>query len=326
MYIIDNTSDNAYFNIATEEYLLKNKNEDFFVLYINPPSIIIGKNQNTLAEINADYVNEKNITVVRRLSGGGAVYHCQGNLNFSFIINDVEKSFMDFRKFTQPIINILSDMGIHAQLSGRNDILISDKKISGNAQFKSKGRMLHHGTLLFSSDLSELEKSLKASPLKFKDKATKSVRSRVANICDYLENPININEFKKLIIAGILKNNEDCRVYNLSAEDIKAIDRLVEEKYSTWEWNYGYSPKYNYSNEEKFASGLVQAYLFIEEGLIKNIKFYGDFFGKQDISELENKLIGAKHEKKYIEEILSKTEIENYFAGISVNELLDLLF
>ncbi len=326
MYIIDNTSDNAYFNIATEEYLLKNKNEDFFVLYINPPSIIIGKNQNTLAEINAEYVNEKNITVVRRLSGGGAVYHCQGNLNFSFIINDIEKSFMDFNKFTRPIINILNDMGIQAELSGRNDILISDKKISGNAQFKTKGRMLHHGTLLFSSDLNELEKSLKASPLKFKDKATKSIRSRVANICDYLKNPININEFKKLIIAGILKNNEDCKIYTLTAEDIKAIDRLVEEKYSTWEWNYGYSPKYNYSNEEKFASGLVQAYLFIEEGLIKNIKFYGDFFGKQDISELENKLIGAKHEKKYIEEILLKTDIENYFAGISVNELLNLLF
>ncbi len=326
MYIIDNTSDNAYFNIATEEYLLKNKNEDFFVLYINPPSIIIGKNQNTLAEINAEYVNEKNITVVRRLSGGGAVYHCQGNLNFSFIINDIEKSFMDFNKFTRPIINILNDMGIQAELSGRNDILISDKKISGNAQFKTKGRMLHHGTLLFSSDLNELEKSLKASPLKFKDKATKSIRSRVANICDYLKNPININEFKKLIIAGILKNNEDCKIYTLTAEDIKAIDRLVEEKYSTWEWNYGYSPKYNYSNEEKFASGLVQAYLFIEEGLIKNIKFYGDFFGKQDISELENKLVGAKHDKKHIEEILLKTDIENYFAGISVNELLNLLF
>lgn len=327
MYIIDNTSDNAYFNIATEEYLLKNKNEDFFVLYINPPSIIIGKNQNTLAEINTEYVNRNNITVVRRLSGGGAVYHCHGNLNFSFIINDIEKSFMDFRKFTRPIIDILKDMSIQAELSGRNDILIDDKKISGNAQFKSRGRMLHHGTLLFSSDLNELEKSLKASPLKFRDKSTKSVRSRVANICDYLKNPIDINKFKKLVINGILKNNkEDCKIYNLTPKDTGSISGLVEEKYSTWEWNYGYSPKYNYSNEEKFANGLVQVYLFIEEGFIKNIKFYGDFFGKQDISELENKLVGAKHDKKNIEEILLKTDIENYFAGISVNELLNLLF
>ena len=202
MYIIDNNSDNAYFNIASEEYLLKNKKEDFFMLYINPPSIIIGKNQNTLSEINTEYVDENNIAVVRRLSGGGAVYHCHGNLNFSFIINDKEESFMDFKKFTQPIISILGNMGVEAQLSGRNDILIDDKKISGNAQFKSRGRMIHHGTLLFSSDLSKLEKSLKANPLKFKDKATKSVKSRVANICDYLENPIDIHEFKKLVNKG----------------------------------------------------------------------------------------------------------------------------
>lgn len=326
MYIIDNNSDNAYFNIASEEYLLKNKTEDFFMLYINPPSIIIGKNQNTLSEINTEYVRENNIAVVRRLSGGGAVYHCHGNLNFSFIINDNEESFMDFKKFTQPIISILGNMGVKAQLSGRNDILIDDKKISGNAQFKSKGRMIHHGTLLFSSDLSKLEKSLKANPLKFKDKATKSVKSRVSNICDYLENPMDIHEFKKLVISGILESNKDCEIYKLTEADIKSIERLVEEKYSTWEWNYGYSPKYNFSNEEKFACGLVQAYLLIEDGIISSIKFYGDFFGKHDIYELENKLTGIKHDRKEIEEILLETDLGNYFAGITSEELLKLLF
>ncbi|MDD3521192.1 MAG: lipoate--protein ligase [Actinomycetota bacterium] len=326
MYIVDNNSDNAYFNIASEEYLLKNKDEDFFMLYINPPSIIIGKNQNTLAEINTDYVNENNISVVRRLSGGGAVYHCHGNLNFSFIINDNEESFMDFKKFTQPIISILDKMGVKAQLSGRNDILIDDKKISGNAQFKSRGRMIHHGTLLFSSDLSKLEKSLKANPLKFKDKATKSVKSRVANICDYLENPIDIYEFKKLVISGILEVNKDCKIYDLTEDDKKSISKLVEDKYFTWEWNYGYSPKYNYSNEEKFACGLVQVYLLIEEGFISSIKFYGDFFGKRDIAELEKKITGIKHDKKHIEDVLKNTDLDSYFAGITSDELLGLLF
>lgn len=325
MYITDNNSDNAYFNIASEEYFLRNKNEDFFMLYINPPSIIIGKNQNTLAEINAEYVNKNNIAVVRRLSGGGAVYHCHGNLNFSFIITDKEESFMDFEKFTRPIVSVLGSMGVSAQLSGRNDILIDDKKISGNAQFKSRGRMIHHGTLLFSSDLSKLKKSLKANPLKFKDKATKSVKSRVANICDYLENPIDIHEFKKLVISGILETNKDCEIYALTEADKKSIERLVEEKYSTWEWNYGYSPKYNFSSEEKFSCGLIQSYLFIEDGLIKSIKFYGDFFGKHDISELESRLTGIKHDRKNIEEILSETDPGNYFAGIIPEELLKLL-
>jgi len=325
MYIVDNNSDNAYFNIASEEYLLRNKNDDFFMLYINPPSIIIGKNQNTLSEINVDYVNENNIAVVRRLSGGGAVYHCHGNLNFSFIINDDEESFMDFNKFTQPIISILKSLGVDAKLSGRNDILIDDKKISGNAQFKSKGRMMHHGTLLFSSDLNKLEKSLKTNPLKFTDKATKSVKSRVTNICNYLENPIDILEFKNLIISSILQDNKEYVPYYLTDYDKKEIDKLVKEKYSTWEWNYGYSPKYNYSNEEKFACGLVQMYLLIENGFISSIKFYGDFFGKKDISELEKTLTGIKYDKNNIAKILSKTDIESYFSGIKLEELLRLI-
>jgi lipoate---protein ligase len=326
MLLINSKNSNPYFNIASEEYFLKYSTEDYFILYINSPSIIIGKNQNALSEINIDYVKKNKIPVVRRLSGGGAVYHSLGNLNFSFIINDSKNNLMNFKKFTTPIIEVLKELSVNAENTGRNDLVIEGKKFSGNAQFKSKNRFLHHGTLLFSSDLKELSGSLKADPLKFEDKSTKSVSSRVANITDYLKNKIGIEEFKDLIFKQIIADNPEYHFYDPGKNDLEKINEIVKSKYETWDWNYGYFPKYNFSNRKKFSGGIIEIYLDVKDGIITNARIFGDFFSEKDVSIFENLLINVKHDMDSLKNVLSAINITDYFLNFTENEILSLFF
>ncbi|WP_073255947.1 lipoate--protein ligase [Caldanaerovirga acetigignens] len=325
MLYIYNKSTNPYFNLAAEEYLLKEFEEEIFMLWRNGPSVIIGKNQNALAEIDLDYVKKNNIPVVRRLSGGGAVFHDLGNLNFTFIVNEDISNFADFKKFTEPIIEVLKNLSVNAEFSGRNDITIDGKKISGNAQYCYKNRILHHGTLLFSASIKDLSSALKPKSLKFEDKAVKSVEKRVTNISEHLKKPLSIEEFIDLIMDHV-KGTKEGKVYEFTPEDIKKIEKLVEEKYGTWEWNFGESPKYKFKNERRFSAGTVEVNMNVEKGRIEDIKFYGDFFGRRDVSEVEMLLSGVRHEEGEIKKALSKINIGDYFAGISVEELVSLLF
>ena len=242
MLLIYNEITNPYFNLAMEEYLLKNFNEDMFILWRNENAVIVGKNQNTLSEINLDYIKEHSIPVVRRQSGGGAVFHDLGNINFTFIANNND-SFSDFKRFTTPIIDLLKTLDINAEFSGRNDLLIDGCKFSGNAQYNYKDRVMHHGTLLFSSQIADLSNALKVKPIKFEGKGVKSVKSRVTNISDHLKEPLTVLEFKDLIMNYLEKINTDNKHYTLSELDIENINKLVEEKYSTWDWYFGNSPK-----------------------------------------------------------------------------------
>lgn len=326
MLYIYNKNTNPYFNLAAEEYVLKEFQEECFMLWRNEPSIIIGKNQNTLAEINLDYVRQHKIPVVRRLSGGGAVFHDLGNLNFTFIVNEDVSSFSDFRRFTQPIIDVLRKLSINAEFSGRNDITIDGKKISGNAQYYYKNRILHHGTLLFSSSITDLSAALKVRPVKFEDKGVKSVSKRVTNISEHLKEPITIEQFIDLIMNHIREQTGGREMYEFTQEDIKKIEKLVKEKYSTWEWNFGTSPDYKFKNEKKFAGGTVEVNLNVEKGIIKDIKIYGDFFGKYDVSEVENLLKGVKHSEEEIKKVLSNIDINDYFANITVDNLIEVMF
>lgn len=326
MLYIYNKNTNPYFNLAAEEYVLKEFQEECFMLWRNEPSIIIGKNQNTLAEINLDYVRQHKIPVVRRLSGGGAVFHDLGNLNFTFIVNEDVSSFSDFRRFTQPIIDVLRKLSINAEFSGRNDITIDGKKISGNAQYYYKNRILHHGTLLFSSSITDLSAALKVRPVKFEDKGVKSVSKRVTNISEHLKEPITIEQFIDLIMNHIREQTGGREMYEFTQEDIKKIEKLVKEKYSTWEWNFGTSPDYSFKNEKKFTGGTVEVNLNVEKGIIKDIKIYGDFFGKYDVSEIENLLKGVKHSEEEIKKVLSNIDINDYFANITVDNLIEVMF
>ncbi len=326
MLYIYNKNTNPYFNLAAEEYVLKEFQEECFMLWRNEPSIIVGKNQNTLAEINLDYVRQHKIPVVRRLSGGGAVFHDLGNLNFTFIVNEDVSSFSDFKRFTQPIIDVLRKLSVNAEFSGRNDITIDGKKISGNAQYYYKNRILHHGTLLFSSSITDLSAALKVRPVKFEDKGVKSVSKRVTNISEHLKEPITIEKFIDLIMNHIREQTDESEMYEFTQEDIQKIEKLVREKYSTWEWNFGTSPDYSFKNEKKFTGGTVEVNLNVEKGIIKDIKIYGDFFGKYDVSEVENLLKGVKHSEEEIKKVLSNIDINDYFANITVDNLIEVMF
>ncbi|MCS3556846.1 MULTISPECIES: lipoate--protein ligase [unclassified Sphingobacterium] len=325
MLIIDSPSNNAYFNIASEEYLLyKYAKEAIFLLYINAPSIIIGKFQNTLAEINLDYVQAQGIKVVRRMSGGGAVYHDLGNLNFSFHILLGENDFMDFSTFTQPVVSLLNSMNIPAKLEGRNDLLIEGRKFSGNAKLAKNGKMIQHGTLLISSQMEVLGDALKVNPLKFIDKAVKSNRARVINLNEYLPQDMTVSAFKQLLIEEMRKNNPEAKIYKLTDEDILGIEKLVAEKYSTWEWNFGFSPNYNFKKAIKIPAGFIEIHLDVHKGYIEKAKIFGDFFASKPIEELENILIGQKHEAVHLAQLLEKHDVTAYFGKVNIAELMEL--
>lgn len=326
-FINNNDITDPTLNLAMEEYVLKNmpKDDSYFLFYVNRPSIIIGKNQNTIEEVNKPYIDAHNIDVVRRISGGGAVYHDEGNLNFSFITDDDGNSFHNFKKFTEPIVEALKSLGVDAEMTGRNDIQVGKAKISGNAMVKVKERMFSHGTLMLNSELSEVQNALKVNPAKIKSKGIKSVRSRVANISEFLEEPIDIDDFKEIILKIIFGEANQVETYQLTDEDWKNIEKLSNEKYRTWDWNYGRNPKYNFEREEKFEKGFVQIKLDVKQGRIEHARIFGDFFGEGDITELEKALEGTLHEFDSIEEAFSNYDIYHYFGDIDRHELIRLM-
>ncbi|WP_101843434.1 lipoate--protein ligase [Halobacillus sp. Marseille-P3879] len=318
-------------NLAIEEYALKNLdiNETYLLFYINKPSIIIGKNQNTVEEINTNYVDENGIHVVRRLSGGGAVYHDLGNLNFSFITKDDGDSFHDFAKFTEPVTQALNKLGVAAELSGRNDIVVDGRKISGNAQFSTRGRMFSHGTLMLDSEIENVVSALNVKTEKIKSKGIKSIRSRVANISEYLEESITMEEFKQLILRYIfnVEDVKDVPQYKLTEEDWTKIYQIADDRYRNWEWNYGKSPKFNIQQTKRIeGAGSYDIRLDVSKGYIRNVKIYGDFFGVGDISEVEERLIGVKYERASIAEAIENVEISHYLGKITKEDFLDMIY
>lgn len=327
MLIIKRHNTDPYFNLATEEYVLKEIPEDSFMLWRNAPSIIVGKHQNTLAEINVDYVKKNNIPVVRRLSGGGAVFHDLGNLNFTFIQSGESNLLVDFRKYTRPILDVLLKLGIDARFEGRNDLTIEGKKFSGNAEHVWKNRVLHHGTLLFSSEMADLSQALNVDPLKFSDKAVKSVRSRVTNISGHLKEPMNVLDFASLIQEHIVSVYPDATFYDLSDSDHERIKELVRSKYGTWEWNFGYSPNYNFRKILRTSSsGTMEFDLDVQNGTILHIKIFGDYFSKFDTEDIEQALTGVAHEESAIRKALENFVLQDYFANLSVEEFLQGVF
>lgn len=314
-------------NLALEEYALRNFSgeSDYLLFYINEPSIIIGSNQNTLEEINYDYVNEKGIHVVRRISGGGAVYHDLGNLNFSFITDYDIKSINNFKKFTAPVIKVLKDFGLNAELMGRNDIEVDGKKISGTAQFTTGKRMFSHGTLLFNADLSEVAHALNVKMNKIQSKGHKSVRSRVTNILELMNQEMTIAEFRQLLLKGLYEGNEEFETYHLTEEDWKGVRALMEKKYNTWDWNFGRSPKFNIQRSKRFPIGEIDIRIFVEKGYIEEFKIYGDFFGKEPLEQLEERFKGMRYERADIEDLLKDIDLSVYFGEVNQAEFIELI-
>lgn len=329
MLFIDNQGiTDPRINLAIEEYALKNLDieETYLLFYINEPSIIIGKNQNTVEEINTEYVEDNGIHVVRRLSGGGAVYHDLGNLNFSFITKDDGDSFHNFQKFTEPVTEALQKLGVNAELSGRNDLMAEGRKISGNAQFSTKGRMFSHGTLLFDSEIESVVSALKVKKDKIESKGIKSIRSRVANISEFLDEKITIEEFRTLLLKNIFGDLSEIPEYKLTDEDWERIHQLSRERYQNWDWNYGRSPKFDLQHSYRFPVGQIDIRLNVTKGKIEGCKIYGDFFGVGDVSEIENKLTGIRYEKSEVEKALEGLEIKHYFGNVTKEEFVNLVY
>jgi lipoate-protein ligase A len=301
MFIKQLNSKNIFFNLATEEYLLKNKEHDFVLLYANESCIVVGKHQNAMAEINHLACEKEGIPIARRISGGGTVYHDLQNLNFAFLLT-VGNNPVNFRKYSAPIVDFLNNLGIAAEFSPRNDIFIGDKKISGNAEHVFKHRVLHHGTLLFNSSLEKLNSVLNVRLEKYQSKAVQSVRRNVANISDFLSEPLTFEKFS-LLLLNYLKNHHQAKEYSLSESDFREIDALVQKKYQSMDWNYGYSPKYQYKNSFIFDNQDISINFDVEKGIIKNIKTNAPNSRLEALYLLEN----TWHLPTKISEILNKT-------------------
>lgn len=324
MFYLESPSRDPYFNLALEEYVFErmDKSKSYFMLWQNDNTIVVGKYQNTAEEIDQAYVDAHGIRVARRLSGGGAVYHDKGNLNFTFIVDRADAPGLNFKIFVEPVIQALARFGVHAAFTGRNDLTIDGMKFSGNAQYARRGRLLHHGCIMLDSNLTSVADALRVKEAKFDSKAVKSVRSRVTTINAHAPAPISMEEFKEALKECAMASGE-LEPCTLTEEDLAAIRKLRDEKYATWAWNYGFSPAYDMRREMKFPAGLVTAHLSAEGGKIKAVRFYGDFFGGE-LGELEGAMVGLPLDG-HLTEALEALRVGDYMSGITAEELSRLL-
>ena len=320
-YLKTNSFDSAY-NLAFEEYAFErlDPRESYLMLWQNENTIVVGRHQNTAAEINADYVRTHGVKVVRRLSGGGAVYHDLGNLNFTFIM-DQEGAKLDFELFTRPVLRALAQLGVQAELSGRNDLTIAGRKFSGNAQYARRGRVMHHGTLMFDSRLDTLTQALRPSDSKLEGKAVQSVRSRVTNIREHTDS--TMEDFRAALLTALFPKG--LAAQPLSESALAEIDALRREKYDTWDWTYGQSPPYTQRREARFPFGSVELLLDVRGGYIHTAKFYGDFFGETDITALEQALTGVRPAPEAVADAVRALDVGRFISGMTVEHLLQLL-
>ncbi len=322
---LETGSQDPHYNLAFEEYVLCNRTEgDYLMLWQNANAIIIGMNQNTEEEINRSFVEAHEIDVVRRSTGGGAVYHDLGNLNYSFItdIDDAEEIAME--KFTDPIVNALRKLGANAEAKGRNDILIDGKKISGTAQRIHGGRILYHGTLLFNANTEMVAGALKVDPEKFRSKSVKSVRTRIGNISDFISSDMDLTGFWKYLIEELGGTGMMRGVLN--QDELNAIDQLVVQKYGTWTWNFGSSPKYDYKNRRYWDGGILDVTAAVHKGTVANVTFAGDFLAMKPLDEVCAALIGCQFRRDVFSEILDRYQLNEYFGSITKPEILDTFF
>ncbi len=322
-------------NLATEQYLMNNKQfaEPLLLFYYEAPSVIIGRNQNAQEELNLDYIQQHNVTVTRRTSGGGAVYHDLGNLCFSFVVDSDSEEFGDFKSFTQPIVDALHSMGATtAEVSGRNDILVDGRKFSGSAMYSRNGKTFCHGTLMLDVDMTEVPKVLNVPADKIASKGIQSVRSRVTNLRPYLDEKfqaLTVPEFRDILLTRLFGVDDVAaikdREYHITAADQVAIDKINAEVFSNWDWNFGKSPVYTSKHRKHFDMGTIDARLTTDGGKLVAVKFYGDFFGPKDVQDIATALEGVVFDRAHIESALAPFDLNQYFTGIPQTDIVALL-
>lgn len=325
MIYINSNSTSPYFNFALEEYLLTQKDlddDEIFLFWRTNPTIMVGRYQNTFSEINEKYVRENNVNVVRRNSGGGTIYTDMGAWQFTFIEKNYKEEGISFDKFTGPIVEALQKQDVDAHFNSRNDLLIGNRKFSGNAQYRKDNAILHHGSILFNTDIQAMVESITVAEDKIIAKGIKSVRERVINISEVMKDNITSENFRDIMLDSLLKNST---TYTLTKEDIKSINKIQKEKFESWDWNYGKNPIFNISRYKRFNGGRVDFKLNVKKGIIKNCKIEGDFFLSGEISILEESFIDCKYVREDISKLLDTLDIENYFYKITKDDLLECI-
>lgn len=323
---IDNNCTDPYFNLATEEFLLKNKTDDVFMLWINEPVVVVGKHQNAMAEVNLDFVQKENIKVARRLSGGGTVYHDFGNLNFTYIMNGEKGKLVDFTRYTNDILEVLNKLDVPAIRNQRNDLVINNEKFSGNAEHIFKQRVIHHGTLLFNSDLEVLNEAIKVKVGEYSDKAVQSVRSKVTNILPYLNKNTTLNFLRDRLMQFMFEKYEHAIGYVLNDKELHEIDRLKAEKYATWDWIFGYSPKYVLKKVLKISNVQLDAELTIKKGQIIAVNFSGISKDNHEIQAISECLLGSRHHKDELLNKLLQNAVCQQIKSFSAKDIINQLF
>jgi lipoate-protein ligase A len=328
MYVIESRSTDPYYNLALEQYVFDRLDHcaDYCMLWQNHNTIVIGKHQNTVEEINAAFIKERGITVVRRLSGGGAVYHDQGNVNFTFITSAEHNAAIDFEAFCRPIQAALRSFGVRAEFSGSNDITVDGKKISGNAQYSKHGRVMHHGTILYDCNLDTLEQALTPAQDKIQSKGIASIRSRVTNVRPYMERDMPTGEFLAALQAHLC-NAFAMQPLPLTPAQCAEVETLRNTVYAQWHWNYGASPAYTVRKTRRVPGcGKIDVFLDIaQEGKIRSAALYGDFFSNRDTAELGALLAGCRLEKRALQTALAGADIAQYVYALDTETFITLL-
>ncbi|MFA1348224.1 lipoate--protein ligase [Streptococcus agalactiae] len=321
-YIVNTSNDPAY-NVALEAYAFQKLTDidEIFILWINEPAIIIGRHQNTIQEINKEFIDKNGIHVVRRLSGGGAVYHDLNNLNYTIISNNTQEAAFDFQTFSKPVIDTLAKLGVKAEFTGRNDLEINGQKFAGNAQAYYKGRMMHHGCLLFDVDMSVLGQALKVSKDKIESKGIKSVRGRVTNIVDHLSDKITVQEFSDAILAQMKEEYPEMDEYVLSDAELSEIQAMRDNQFATWDWTYGKAPEYTIERGVRYPAGKITTYANVENSTIKSVKIFGDFFGVKPVDDIEKMLEGVRYDYKDVLAALKTVDTSQYFSRMTPEEI-----
>ena len=324
IHYLETGSVDPCYNLALEQYVLEHRREgDWLMLWQNRNTVVVGLNQNTAEEINASFVEEHQITVVRRMTGGGAVYHDLGNLNYSFIEDLGNAEDLTISRFTEPVCRALAALGVEAHTSGRNDILVDGKKVSGVAQRIVGNRILHHGTLLFDSDPAMIAGALRADPAKFTSKSAKSVRSRVGNLRDFLPDGIDLPQFWKLLLRELTRDGLIREA--LTPDELQEVRTMADEKYRSWDWTYGRSPDSQYHSRQRFPGGTLEVYMNLHAGRIEEVTFFGDFMATAPLDGLTDALRGVRRDAESLAEVLDRFDLPSLFGGIRKEEILFLL-
>lgn len=319
-YLETGSTDPAY-NLAFEEYILKHRQEgSYLILWQNRNAVIIGRNQNALEEIDREFVEQHGIRVVRRNTGGGAVYHDMGNLNYSFITDAEPNEATTGSRFAVPVVRALRSLGLDAESSGRNDILVSGQKVSGTAQYRCGGRILHHGTLLFDSDPEQIAGALNPDAAKFQSKSVKSVRSRVGNIRPHLQQDMDLAAFWNYLKTEL--SGGGFVPVELSSDELAQIAELKAQKYDTWQWNYGTSPKFGSAIRRRWPGGSLEIHLRVVRGMIDSVQIFGDFLALTDLDPLLRALTGCRYQEAAIRAAVDTLPLSDCLGGITKEELI----